>query len=288
MPETNGPLAAALSYLETHTPDFLATLKDLSRIPSVSADGFPRRRSRARPKPWPTRCARPRVENVQVLEIPGVHPYVYGDWLHKPGAPTILLYGHHDVQPPGPPREVAVAALRAHRARRPALRPRHRRRQGRGAWPTSRPWPPTSSRRGELPCNVKFVIEGEEEIGSENLGRFLEKYKDMMAADFIVLVRHRELRHRHSRADLPASRDLPGRRRGARPRPAGAQRDVGRARARSRADPVPAHRRPAQARTASSTSPASTRRSRKPGSQAAQAHPQRFPSTRRSSRRTRG
>jgi acetylornithine deacetylase/succinyl-diaminopimelate desuccinylase-like protein len=41
------------------------------------------------------------VEHVEVLEIPGVHPYVYGDWLHRSGAPTVLLYGHHDVMPPG-------------------------------------------------------------------------------------------------------------------------------------------------------------------------------------------
>jgi acetylornithine deacetylase/succinyl-diaminopimelate desuccinylase-like protein len=126
------------------------------------------------------------VENVEVLEIPGVHPYVYGDWLHKPGAPTILLYGHHDVQPPGPPR----------RGCRPAFEPSERggRLYGRGTADDKarRDGPRGRGRRlpeapGELPCNVKFIIEGEEEIGSENLGRFLDKYKKMMAADFIVL-----------------------------------------------------------------------------------------------------
>ena len=126
------------------------------------------------------------MEHVQVLEIPGVHPYVYGDWLHKPGTPTILLYGHHDVQPPGRPEKW----------KSPAFEPQERdgRLYGRG----------TADDKGgcmahvaavacylksqaSLPCNVKFIIEGEEEIGSENLGRFLDKYKGMMSADFIVL-----------------------------------------------------------------------------------------------------
>jgi cysteinylglycine-S-conjugate dipeptidase len=186
MSETNGHLASALGYLAAHTPDFLETLKDLSRIPSVSADGYPAGEVTRSAEAVADALRAASVENVQVLTIPGVHPYVYGDWLHKPGAPTILLYGHHDVQPEG----------RHERWKSPPFEPTERngRLYGRGtaddkAGVMAHVAAVASYLKssGELPCNVKFVIEGEEEIGSENLGQFLEKYKGMMAADFIVL-----------------------------------------------------------------------------------------------------
>jgi acetylornithine deacetylase/succinyl-diaminopimelate desuccinylase-like protein len=186
MTDSNGAVKAAIQYLDAHVPDFQRTLVDLSRIPGVSADGYPPEELRRSASGVADALRAAGVENVEILEIPGVHPYVYGDWLHKPGAPTILLYGHHDVQPEG----------RHEKWLSPPFEPTERngRLYGRG----------TSDDKagvmahvaavesylksaGEVPCNVKFIIEGEEEIGSENLGRFLEKYKGRMAADFIVL-----------------------------------------------------------------------------------------------------
>ena len=118
--------------------------------------------------------------------LPIFHPYVYGDWLHEPGAPTVLLYGHHDVQPEGrpekwisPPYEPTVRKGRLY---------------GRGTVDdkagvtTHIPAVASYLKSGaELPVNVRFVIEGEEEIGSENLGRFLKQYRHKLDADFIVL-----------------------------------------------------------------------------------------------------
>ena len=186
MAESNGDLKSALKYAEQHFDDFMKTLVSLSRIPSISADpaSAPAVRRSAEAMADALRAAG--VEKVQVLEIPGVHPYVFGEWMHKPGAPTILLYGHHDVQPPGRPEKWLS----------PAFEPTERdgRLYGRGTADDkggcmTHVAAVTSYLKGAsgLPCNVKFVIEGEEEIGSENLGKFLDKYKHLLAADFIVL-----------------------------------------------------------------------------------------------------
>lgn len=161
-------------------------LCDVVRIPGVSAQGFPPEEVRRSAEAFALVLRRIGLENVQVLEIPGVHPYVYADWLHRPDAPTVLLYGHHDVVPPG----------RLERWKSPPFEPVERkgRLYGRG----------TSDDKGGilvhiaavaaylrdggvLPCNVKFVIEGEEEIGSGNLAAFLDRYRGLMAADVVVL-----------------------------------------------------------------------------------------------------
>ena len=105
MAQANGTVAAALQYLDRNFDDFKRTLVGLSRVPSVSAEGFPPQEVRRSAQGMAEALRQAGVEHVQVLEIPGVHPYVYGDWLHKPGTPTILLYGHHDVQPPGRPEK---------------------------------------------------------------------------------------------------------------------------------------------------------------------------------------
>jgi acetylornithine deacetylase/succinyl-diaminopimelate desuccinylase-like protein len=186
MTESNGTVKAAIQYLDAHVPDFQQTLVALSRIPGVSADGYPPEELRRSAQGVADALRAAGVENVEILEIPGVHPYVYGDWLHKPGAPTILLYGHHDVQPEG----------RHDKWLSPPFEPTERngRLYGRGtaddkAGVMAHVAAVASYLKSarEVPCNVKFIIEGEEEIGSENLGRFLEKYKGRMAADFIVL-----------------------------------------------------------------------------------------------------
>ena len=96
----NGIVREALRDLDARLDHWRQTLVDLCRIPSVSAAGFPPEEVRRSAQAMAQALRDASVEHVEVLEIPGVHPYVYGEWLHRPGAPTALLYGHHDVSPP--------------------------------------------------------------------------------------------------------------------------------------------------------------------------------------------
>ena len=160
-----------------------ADLENLVRIPSVSADGFDPaqvRKSAERTAVWLQRSG---LDNVRLLEVDEAHPAVYGVTHGPSDAPTVLLYAHHDVQPPGA-EELWTS---------PAFEPTQRngRLFGRGTSDdkagiavhaaTLRAW------EGRPPVTVAVFIEGEEEIGSTHLAEFLGEYGDLLKADAIVL-----------------------------------------------------------------------------------------------------
>ena len=177
---------AALARLESQQDETRARLCELVRIPSVSAEGFPAKEVRRSAEATATLLRRAGLENVRLLEMPGQHPYVYGDWLHAPEAPTLLVYGHHDVQPAG----------RLDRWTSAPFEPTERdgRLYGRGAVDdkgtfichvaAAEAWLQAT---GRLPINLKFLIEGEEETGSPGLDAFLARHRRRLAADVAVL-----------------------------------------------------------------------------------------------------
>ncbi len=172
------------AYLTEHAADFEDDLCELLRIASVSADSRHRADVR-RAADWLVEQFRGLELSVELCETPG-HPIVYAEWIGAPGAPTVLIYGHYDVQPPDPLNEWIS----------PPFEPT--RRDGnlyaRGATDDKgqmlthvksvQAWMHSEKR---LPINVKFLIEGEEEVGSEHLERFIAANRQRLSCDVVVI-----------------------------------------------------------------------------------------------------
>ena len=172
------------TYLQENQARFHAELLDFLRIPSISALPDHAGDVQAAGEWVARRMAASGIENVQILPTGG-HPVVYGDWLHAPGKPTILVYGHFDVQPvdpvdlwTSPPFEPTVRDGRVY---------------ARGAsdnkgnmFITLVAVEALMKTAGGLPLNVKFLFEGQEEIGSPQLPDFVGSHKDLLACDLVV------------------------------------------------------------------------------------------------------
>lgn len=173
-------------YAQTHKARFETELTDLVRIPSVSTD--PQHAGDVlQAAQWLADNMRQAgIENVALMQTEG-HPVVYGDWLHAGSdAPTVLIYGHYDVQP---------AALEDGWTSDPFTPVvRDGRLYARGAsddkgqmFAHIKAFEAVMAAEGRLPINIKYLIEGEEEIGSRHLYSFVAEHKDKFAADICAL-----------------------------------------------------------------------------------------------------
>jgi acetylornithine deacetylase/succinyl-diaminopimelate desuccinylase-like protein len=171
-------------YQEKNKNRFLSELLELLRIPSVSA--------RSEHKPDMLKCAdavKQRlldagVDKAEVYPTEG-HPVVYGEKITDKSKPTVLVYGHYDVQPPDPlelwhsgPFDPVIKDGKLY-ARGSA--------DDKGQFYMHVKAFETMVRTNTLPTNVKFIIEGEEEIGSPNLAKFVTSHKDLLKADVILI-----------------------------------------------------------------------------------------------------
>lgn len=171
-------------YIEKHRDRFLNELLDLLRIPSVSADSKFKPDMLKAAEYVRDRIAEAGADRAEIFETEG-HPVVYGEKIIDPALPTVLIYGHYDVQPAdpyelwnSPPFEPVIKNDRIYA--RGAC-------DDKGQFYMHIKALEIMLATGTLACNVKVMIEGEEEIGSSNLGTFVREHKDMLQCDTILI-----------------------------------------------------------------------------------------------------
>jgi acetylornithine deacetylase/succinyl-diaminopimelate desuccinylase-like protein len=173
----------ALEYARGHKADHLGELKELLAIPSISTlpenEGDIQRAAH-----WlEAQLTKLGMSRVEIMPTGG-HPIVYGESLGAPGRPTVLVYGHYDVQPVDPLDEWDSDPFD------PTLRDDYIHARGASDM-KSQIFAQLKAvealvAQGDLPINIKYIIEGEEEIGSPNIDAFLESNRELLACDFVL------------------------------------------------------------------------------------------------------
>lgn len=183
-------MEAVQQYIDNNKDKFLNELIELLKIPSVSADPAYAGDVRKTAEFIVEKLKDAGADNVKLYETDG-HPIVYGEKLTNPDDPTVLVYGHYDVQPPdpmdlwdSPPFEPVIKKTDKHPEG--AIFARGACDDKGQMYMHIKAFEAMSS-AGDLPCNLKFMIEGEEEVGSSNLEIFCKKYSDMLSCDVVLV-----------------------------------------------------------------------------------------------------
>lgn len=177
-------------YISQNKERFLEELLDLLRIPSVSVDSAYDKDTAKTAETVKTRLEEAGADKVEVCPTKG-HPIVYGEKIIDPNLPTILVYGHYDVQPAdpielwdSPPFEPIIKKTETHPDGAIFARGSC---DDKGQLYMHVKALEVMMKTNSLACNVKFMIEGEEEVGSKNLETFVKENKDRLKADVIVI-----------------------------------------------------------------------------------------------------
>lgn len=174
-----------VGFINSNKEKYVKELEDFLRIPSISTLAANKSDMLTAAEFVTGKLREAGMENVKIIETKG-HPLVYADWLHAAGKPTVLVYGHYDVQPvdpinlwDSPPFEPTIKDGKIY---------------ARGATDDKgqmymhiKSVEAYFKTVGKLPLNVKFIIEGEEEIGSGNLDEFVNKNQDMLKCDAVMI-----------------------------------------------------------------------------------------------------
>src|SRR5215208_6957524 len=181
----NDGLTNIVDYINVHRDRYVDELKQYLAIPSISA--LPEHAADVRrAAEWTAEALRSAgLEAVRLIETPG-NPVVYGEWLNAPGKPTILFYGHYDVQPVDPVNLWTTPPFEA-TVRDGEIYARGAADDKGQVFMHIKAVEAFLKRSGSLPVNIKFFIEGEEEVGSVNLDEFVRTHKEELGADVVVI-----------------------------------------------------------------------------------------------------
>ncbi|MFO7524407.1 MAG: dipeptidase [Ignavibacteriaceae bacterium] len=174
-----------IKYIDSNYETYITELKEFLRIPSISTLSENKPDMQTAAKFVADKLNNAGMKKIEIYQTKG-HPIVYGEWLEAPGKPTVLIYGHYDVQPVDPielwdndPFDPVIKDGKIY---------------ARGATDDKgqmfmhiKSAEAFYKTEGRLPLNVKYLIEGEEEIGSDNLSEFLTKNKELLSCDAVLI-----------------------------------------------------------------------------------------------------